>query len=76
MLSLIMVVVLLHAKPGQENAVERAIVACVAPSRAEDGNISYIPSRDQKDPALFIVVEQWANKEARGRHLQSEHFKN
>lgn len=71
----IRVVALLHSTAGEEEAVEAAVLACVASSRAENGNLSYIATRDQKDPALFVVIEHWADSEARGRHLQSEHFK-
>ena len=69
------VVAFMHAKRGEEEAVERAVMACVAPSRAEDGNVSYVATRNDDDPRLFVVVEHWASREARERHLQSAHFK-
>ena len=69
------VVAFMHAKEGEEEAVERAVTSCVAPSRAEDGNVSYAATRDDEDSRLYVVVEHWASREARERHLQSAHFK-
>ena len=69
------VVAFMHARPGQEDAVRRAVLDCVGPSRAEEGNISYAAHVDNEDVLLFVVVEHWQSAEARNRHLQTEHFK-
>ena len=68
------VVAFMRAKPGQEDAVREAVLACVGPSRAEEGNVSYVAHVDQKDPRLFVVVEHWASAAARDRHLRTPHF--
>ena len=68
------VVAFMRAKPGQESAVREAILACVAPSRKEEGNLAYAAHIDSNEPSLFVVVEHWANPQVRDRHLQSEHF--
>jgi len=65
----------MRTKPEQESVVREAVLACVAPSRKEDGNLSYVAHIDSKDPCLFVVVKHWANLQARNHHLQSEHFK-
>ena len=69
------VVAFMHAKPGEEDAVRRAVLDCVEPSRREPGCLSYVAHVDQKDAALLVVVEHWATSADRERHLQSAHFK-
>lgn len=71
----IKVVAFMHAKPGEEEAVQNAIVECVPPSRVEAGNLSYYAHVAEDDPRLFVVIEHWASAEARDRHLQTDHFK-
>ncbi|MEJ7658539.1 MAG: putative quinol monooxygenase [Hymenobacter sp.] len=69
------VVALLYAKPGQEAIVRDALLACVGPSREEDGNIMYTIHLDSENPALFIVVEHWESRAVRDQHTQTAHFK-
>ena len=69
------VVAFMRAKAGQEKIVREAILACVRPSRQEDGNISYVAHVDQKESSLFVFVEHWGSAEARDKHLHSAHFK-
>ncbi|MFT8676036.1 MAG: putative quinol monooxygenase [Acetobacter sp.] len=71
----ISVVAILKAKPGSEAAVAAAMVAGIAPSRAEAGNRSYVPTRDLDDPHTLIFVERWASREAFAEHLETPHFK-
>ena len=69
------VVAFLRSKPGEEENVRRALLECVSPGRAEDGNLLYVVHTDQDDPATFVVVEHWESSTARARHLQTEHFR-
>ena len=71
----IRVVALLHARPGEEDAVREAALACVAPSRAEDTNHLYTLNRDGDDHALFVFVEHWASRAALDAHQRTPHFK-
>lgn len=71
----IRVAAFLHAKGGEEAAVQQAALACVAPTRAEADNESYVLHRDAQDPSLFVFVEHWKNKAALDRHMQTPHFK-
>ena len=70
----IRVVALLRALPGEEAAVEQALLACAQPSRAEAGNLSYVVHTCPDQPGLFTVVEHWASLEVRNRHTQTPHF--
>ena len=68
------VVAFMRAKPTEREHVERAVLACVAPSQAEEGNLSYAAHLDTDDPLTFVVVEHWSSAKARERHLASPHF--
>ena len=65
----------LHAKPGSEGEVRRAALACVAPTRAEAGNLAYDLTVDAQDPSLFVFVEHWASQAALDEHMQTPHLK-
>lgn len=65
----------LHAKPGSEQALEDAIMACVAPTRAEAGNVNYDIHKSQDDPAVFVIYEGWSGADALDSHRQTPHFK-
>lgn len=63
------------AKPDEREKVEDSVLACVEPSRVEEGAIAYDVHVDSEDRLLFVVVEHWASAEVRDRHLQTLHFK-
>lgn len=65
----------LHAKPGHEDAVRDACLACVAPTRGEAGNDMYVLHRDAQDASLFVFIEHWKSKQALDQHMQTPHFK-
>lgn len=69
------VVAFMRAKPDEQAAVHDAVMACVGPSRAEDGCLGYDAHVDSEDPALFVIVEHRASADHRERHLHSAHFK-
>ncbi|MCX2561813.1 putative quinol monooxygenase [Acetobacter farinalis] len=71
----ITIVALLHAKPGAEQQVAQAMQACVAPSRLEAGNLSYVPQQDQNDARMFMFVEHWDSHKSFEQHLETPHFK-
>lgn len=62
------------ARPGEEEAVARAVLALVEPSRAEPGMLLYQPHRDPEDPAVFYFYEQYVDEDAYKAHGASEHF--
>jgi quinol monooxygenase YgiN len=69
------VVVSLHASPGKAEAVKSAAMACVAPSRAEEDNLSYVANVDVNERSRFVIQEHWKDMQARERHLKSDHFR-
>lgn len=65
----------LHAKPGAEEAVRQAALACVPPTRAEAGNRLYVLHQDNSDPLLLVYIEHWDSEAALKEHMRTAHFK-
>lgn len=70
----ITVVATLQAKPGEEQAVVAAMQACVAATRQEVGNLSYVAHRDLNVAGRFVFVERWASRAALAAHEKEPHF--
>ena len=58
------------AKKGLEEKAKQAILACVAPTRAEAGCINYDLHQSSDDPASLMLYENWISKEALDEHLE------
>ena len=65
----------LHAAPEAADTVRRAALDCVAPTRAEPGNLAYDLTVDAQDPSLFVFVEHWDSQAALEAHRQTPHYK-
>ena len=61
------------AKPGNADAVREALLAAVAPTRAEPGCISYELHVDEDNSSRFTSYELWASDEALQAHGQAPH---
>lgn len=55
-------------------ATQKAIVAMVRASRAEDGCIDYTFARDLADPNVLVLFERWRDQAALQAHGASEHM--
>ncbi len=64
------------AKPGKEDALKEAIMACVAPTRAEAGCINYDLHQSSEDRGKFILYENWVSKKALDEHLEMPYLVN
>lgn len=64
------VVAKFKAKAGKEKALKEAIMACVAPTRAEAGCINYDLHQSSEDKALFMLYENWVSKKSLDEHLE------
>lgn len=70
------VLVILQAKKGREEALQRDLVAVVEPSRRDEGNLRYELFVDKSDQHRFVFLEHWANQESQERHhRESEHIR-
>lgn len=70
----IKIVATLLALPGQTRAVEHALRACVAPSRAEPGCHFYDLHQDRNEPRRFVFIEGWADLAAIEQHKVTPHY--
>jgi quinol monooxygenase YgiN len=65
----------LTARDGEQDRAADLIGRLVEATRAEPGNVHYIPHRDPEDPRVFLMYEQYRDKAAFEEHGQTEHFK-
>jgi quinol monooxygenase YgiN len=64
----------LTAREGEQDRAAELIGRLVEATRAEPGNVHYIPHRDPEDPRVFLMYEQYRDKAAFEEHGQTEHF--
>jgi quinol monooxygenase YgiN len=67
-------VVMMHAKPGQEPLLQAELTALIRPTRKEDGCILYDLHRSTDIPTDFLFYEIWASREAHAAHKRTPHF--
>jgi quinol monooxygenase YgiN len=67
-------VVMMHAKPGQELLLQAELTALVRPTRNEEGCLLYDLHRSTDVPGDFLFFEIWSSREAHAAHKQTPHF--
>ena len=67
-------VVMMHAKPGQELLLQAELTALLRPTRNEEGCILYDLHRSTDVPSDFLFYEIWASRQAHAAHKQTPHF--
>ncbi len=67
------VVAVLVAKAGQEETVRSALSALVAPTRGEEGCLTYELYESGSAPGTFVTVESWRSQADLDAHLQTPH---
>lgn len=65
----------MKAKPGREEALRKATLALIEPTRREDGCVQYDLHRHTDHPGRFLFYENWTSPEHLERHLASAHMK-
>ncbi len=63
------------ARKGLETQAQQAIMACLAPTRAEPGCINYDLHRSQEEEGTFMLYENWTSREALDEHLEMPHLR-
>lgn len=61
------------AKPDRVGELENELLARVAPTRAQPGNIEFTLHQAVDDPATMVALERWASREDWLKHLQGPH---
>jgi quinol monooxygenase YgiN len=67
-------VVILRAKEGQEGLLEAELRVLIAPTRREDGCLTYDLHRALDIPGAFLLHEVWATREHHRLHTKTLHF--
>ncbi len=70
----IVLVAQLKAKPGEEEAVRKALIVLVDATRKEKGCLCYNLHQSKKDKTLFAFYEQWVDQKAFDAHGKSPHM--
>lgn len=68
------VVANISAKPEFLGEVRQALLAVVAPSRAEAGCLQYDLHLARDQPNSFVMIERWQDDATLDRHLATPHF--
>jgi quinol monooxygenase YgiN len=67
-------IVILHAREGQETLLEAELRALIGPSRKEAGCFTFDLHRSVDAPSAFLLHEVWASREAHTEHMHTPHF--
>jgi quinol monooxygenase YgiN len=67
------VFVRLHAREGEESAVEEALRDVTRPSREEPGCLSFHTFRSTRDRRLFYIHSRWVDEAAFQAHAELPH---
>jgi quinol monooxygenase YgiN len=67
-------VVILRAKEGQEGLLEAELRALIAPTRREEGCLTYDLHRAIEPPGAFFLHEVWATRDHHRLHTKTPHF--
>lgn len=68
------VVAHITAKPGKRDELEKALVALIEPTRAEDACQEYELFVSTEDDSVFTFVETWTSPETLDQHLNTPHL--
>ena len=66
--------VILRAREGQEALLEAELRALLAPTRREEGCLTYDLHRAAELPGAFLLHEIWASREHHRQHTRTPHF--
>jgi len=70
------VVARITARPDKVEELRQVLSGLVAPTRAEEGCISYELLQNRSEPTDFTFVEEWTNDAALEQHFTTEHIQN
>lgn len=71
----IVIMSVLTSKPGMKDNLNKVLQQMVAPSRKEEGCITYDLHQSLDDPGTFTFYEVWESDKAIQAHIVSEHYK-
>ena len=71
----IRVVARISVRPDKLTETLQTLGGLIAPTRVEEGCITYELLQNVEDPLDLTFVEEWASPEALDAHFETEHFK-
>lgn len=74
-MSEVVVIAQIKAKPGKEEALEKALRAAIDPTHLESGCIRYALHRSLEKPEVYYFLERWRSKGDLDQHLERGHVK-
>ncbi|NTW52528.1 MAG: antibiotic biosynthesis monooxygenase [Chlorobiaceae bacterium] len=74
-MSQLTVIATVVAEKESAEQLKSELLKLVAPTRQEEGCISYTLHQDNEDPAVFIFHETWQSPVHLERHIASEHYR-
>ncbi|PIE60979.1 MAG: antibiotic biosynthesis monooxygenase [Desulfobacterales bacterium] len=63
------------AKADKIETVKAELLKLIAPTREEEGCITYDLHQDNENPAHFLFYENWESRDLLQAHLDSDHLK-
>lgn len=73
-MDILVVVAEAKAKPGKADELRSRLQSLLAPTRAEQGCVTYNMHESLEEPGRFLAFEHWKSKEALDEHLQTPHL--
>ncbi len=71
---MIQLIARIEAHPNQGEQLASIIEGVIAPSRAEEGCLTYQAHRAIDAPNVFYFYEQWRDQNAFDQHVASSHY--
>ena len=71
---LLTVIAEMTAQAGKEDALRQALLACIAPTRQEEGCVEYFLHESTDAVGHFVFYENWVSVEALAEHLKTPHL--
>jgi len=72
---LLIVVAEMTARPGKEEALRKALLALIEPTRAEAACRQYNLHESTERPGQFVFYEKWTSRQKLDEHLATPHMK-
>lgn len=68
-------IAVLKAKPGKREALRAGLLALIAPTRGEAGNLDYVLFELRDEPGTFYMREAFVSQAALDAHFATPHLR-
>jgi quinol monooxygenase YgiN len=74
-ITMLVIMAILEARPGQEKALQEALHAMIPQVQKETGTLIYTLHQSTQNPGRFFFYEQYVDQAAVDHHLSTPYFK-